>query len=99
MPRGLRSHRWWILSNKRLQTAEAFIEAEKRGSRNLAGKPERSVASSFYYASNEQKNMFARELEECCDTHKKLTENVSYVFGIGGVYSVQYSVNTSISPS
>lgn len=43
--------------------------------------------------------MFARELEECCDTHKKLTENVSYVFGIGGVYSVQYSVNTSISPS
>ena len=43
--------------------------------------------------------MFARELEECCDTHKKLTENVPDGFRIEGVYSVQYSVNTSISPS
>lgn len=43
--------------------------------------------------------MFARGLGECCDTHKKLTENVSNGFRIEGVYSVQYSVNTSISPS
>ena len=43
--------------------------------------------------------MFAREFEECCDNQKKLTENVSDGFRIEGVYSVQYSVNTSISPS
>ena len=80
MQRGLRSHRWWRLSNKRLQTAEAFVGAEKRGSRNLAGKPERSVASSFYYASNEQKICLHEDLESAAILIRNLRKMFLMVF-------------------